>query len=640
MNIEELNKIAKEVQNTKQEKKLSKRELVNALGFEKRTSGNCINIDSWLNANSLETCPSYKDGSIDENMTLCYKYKVKSNNFQLYYIEIKGYKNLVDFSVDFEYTDKYCCFIGLNGSGKSNVLEAISLVFFSLYHIATLKDGLKKYPCKFHYTIRYILNGNLYEISDGKIKGGAKITLEILPKNIIASYSGEDTRLWKECYKPIYEKYCSKMVATAGFRPPFMFYLSRYEWEISLLTLLYSEDVDVVKFIKELIGDSSCNISFEYNTSNIRKWEGTEIEGFIDKLREKPEYSIESFRDTINDISFIDQASTLFYCLYKCRTNGDSQIIKRIIIDFGDKGSIDGLSEGEKKLINANVIIHILSTKDSLCLFDEPDAHIHIGKQRKLRELIDTNNRYSLVTTHSPVFLDMLYNDCNIRYMNEGKALNTEKLKQINTLSGGEINYFEGAFILSSKKILITEGKYDGKYLKKAVEVFSKVNRNYLRLNDVAIIQAGGASNAIEMYEETIKSLLPQIEKLVFLFDYDKGGFQDGWDKINRIKGSDGKIVPLFYQHNYSTLNTTKPGLADTVLVEDMFSEVSYASVVAKVHVNKHKEFRNIQWDNGIKGTANAIKNYIEKNYSSFDDVWYDGFQPVLDKLIDVFDLN
>ena len=273
-------------------------------------------------------------------------------------------------------------------------------------------------------------------------------------------------------------------------------------------------------------------------------------------------------------------------------------------------------------------------------MFDEPDAHIHIGKQKKLRELIDTENRFSLVTTHSPVFLEMLYNDNNICYMNEGKVLNTDKLKQINTLSDGEINYFEGAFILSSKKTLVTEGKYDGKYLKKAIEVFSKTDKKYLRLNEIAIIQAGGASNAVALYEETLQSLLPQIEKLVFLFDYDKGGFDDGWNKIDKIKGSDGKILPLFYQHNYTSFNTTKPNLSDTILVEDLFSEKSYSKVAAKVHVATHKEFRNIQWDNGIKGTANAIKYYIEKNYLSFEDEWYDGFKPVLDKLMEVFDLN
>ena len=549
--------------------------------------------------------------------------------------EIRGYKNLVNFSVDLEPTNNYCCFIGLNGSGKSNVLEAISLIFYSLYQIVTLKDGLKKYSCKFQYTIRYIFKGQLYEISDGILKDGRKITTDILPKNILASYSGEDTRLWKECYKPLYDKYRSKMVATQGFEPPFMFYLSRYEWEISLLTLLYSEDIDVIKFIKELVGTSSCKISFDYNTSNIRKWEGTEIEGFIDKLREKSDYDIESFRETINDISFIDKASTLFYCLYKCRTDGDNQIIKKINIEFDNRGSLEGLSEGEKKLINANVVIHILSTEDSLCLFDEPDAHIHIGKQRDLKKLIDTDKRYSLVTTHSPVFLDMLYNDSNIRYMNNGFADNTDKLRQINFLSDGVVNYFEGSFILTSKKILVTEGPYDKRYIEKAIVALTQNNKQYEKFNQIAIIPSGSASNTQTFYEQILKSQIDKYDKIVFLFDYDGEGYQ-GWKKIRNLRTT--KLTSIFYQDNYDSEKNEEPKETDTIMVEDLFSPESYKKKVEEAHLSDkhtHKDFRCC-----TTNLAGSIKTCIQNNYSSFKDEWFDGFKPVLDKLLEVFDLE
>lgn len=643
MDKNELDNIVCQLKLNKKPVKMTKREFVNAFGCEKRTSGNTFIIDNYLNDNSIITVPSYIDGWIDEEMELRFKYNIKHSNFQLYYIEVHGYKNL-DIAVDLYDTDNYCCFIGLNGSGKSNVLEAVSNIFYSLYHIATLKDGYKKYSCNFQYTIRYINNGIYYEITDGKLTNGGKITETILPKNVIASYSGEDTRLWKDFYKPIYEKYCSKMVATAGFRPPFLFYLSRYEWEISLLTLLYSEDVDVVKFIDELIGNLECKISFDYKSTNIKKWEGTEIEGFIDELQKEKEYNVTTFRNKINSISFIDQASTLYYCLYKCRTESDNQIISKINITFNGRGTVDGLSEGEKKLVNANAVIHILSTKDSLCLFDEPDAHIHIANQIKLKELINNNNRYSLVTTHSPVFLDLVSDDKNVRYMNNGHIELTDKLKQIQSLSGGTINYFEGAFILSAKNILVTEGKYDGKYLKKAADVLSKKDEKYRKLNfgkDISVIQVGGASNAVELYSDVLKPLLSQIDKLVFLFDYDDA-VKSGWKKIYDNKDVNGKVIPMFYQHDYSiTLDTTQnPKVSDRILVEDLFSEESYTPIVQIITGCKsHKDFRNITLPNGQKRTADAIKEYIENNYQKFKDSWFDGFKPLLDKLLELYGL-
>lgn len=44
-------------------------------------------------------------------------------------LEIKKYKNLIDFSADFESGKGLSILIGNNGSGKSNVLEAISGIF-------------------------------------------------------------------------------------------------------------------------------------------------------------------------------------------------------------------------------------------------------------------------------------------------------------------------------------------------------------------------------------------------------------------------------------------------------------------------------------------------------------------------------
>ena len=614
---------------------ITKRELINSLGCEKRTTGNIAYINSWLDKYNLVTVPNYADGYIDDVTELKFKYSIKPDRFQLYSLNIGEYKNLHQLCIDFKSTDKYCCLIGLNGSGKSNVLEVISAIFYSLYHIATLVDGLRKYPCPFKYRISYINDNEFYEIIDGRLKNGNKVTLDILPKNILASYSGEDTRLWKTYYKPIYEKYCSKMTATQGFIPLFMFYISRHEWDISLLTLLYSEDIDVVKFVAGITKGAECKISFEYNNTNIKKWDGTEIEGFIEKFKKKSTYNIESFRATINEINFIDQPSTLFYCLCKCRTESDNQIIQRINIEFINKGNIEGLSEGEKKLINANTIIHILSAPNSLCLFDEPDSHIHIARKDELKELINTENRYSIVTTHSPVFVNCLCDE-NIRYLKDGKIEDLERSKKLSLLSGGGISIFEGSLILGTKKILVVEGPYDKKYLEKAISIFAKRNSKYKALKQIAIIPAGSAGNAKTMYDDVLSKQVDGLELIAFLFDYDKGGLE-GWKNIGNIKSE--KVIPIFYQDNYAKeYETSIKNIADkdSYMVEDLFSPESYKEKVEYIHKkNTHKEFRC----NDQGKTTEAIKKHIENHYSQFKDEWFDGFKPVLDQLISIFKL-
>lgn len=636
MNKTELDKIVSEIKKTKQSKTITKRELVNALGCEKRTSGNVSYIRKYLSDNKIVCVPDFEIGWIDEPTVLKFKYTEMSEHFRLLYVKIDGYKNL-NINLDLEKSNNYCCLIGLNGSGKSNVLEAISKIFFSLFHIGTLTEGLRKYPCKFNYTICYSYKNNFYEITNGRLENGGIITKDILPKNLIASYSGEDTRLWKECYKPIYEKFRSTMVATPGFVPPYMFYISRYEWEISLLTLLYSEDADVVKFINDTLGIADCRITFEYNNTNIRKWEGTAIEALIDELQKTNEYTIDSFREKISSISFIDKESTLFYCLYKCRTDGDNQVIKKINISCGEKGTLEGLSEGEKKLINANVVIHILSTEDSLCLFDEPDAHIHIARQKELKQLFENFNRYSFVTTHSPVFLDVFSDFEKIRYMENGKALPVNKLQMIKEMSGGVVNYFDGAFILSSKKILVTEGPYDKKYIEKAIDILSKTkDPQYQKLTQIAILPSNSAGQSQEFFNIIINPMIDKLEKVVFLFDYDEGGY-DGWKKIDNI--GNVKITPIFYQNNYGiALDTSKkPENRDSIQVEDMFLPEAYAGVVSKEHLGEkktHKDFRLFKTN-----LSSSIKTYIQDKYSSFGDNCYDGFEPLLKKLLELFSL-
>ncbi len=137
----------------------------------------------------------------------------------------------------------------------------------------------------------------------------------------------------------------------------------------------------------------------------------------------------------------------------------------------------------------------------------------------------------------------------------------------------------------------------------------------------------------------------------MFLFDYDDGGWKDGWKKIKSIQDTNSKIIPMFYQDNYSSTSypTSDSDInkangskciksENSYMVEDLFSEDAYASIIAPViSARKHKDFRKINF--GKKGTVGAIKEHIENNYAKFDDAYYANFQPVLDKLLELFNL-
>ena len=63
-------------------------------------------------------------------------------------LQIKKYKNLIDFTVDFESGKGLSILIGNNGSGKSNVLEAISGIFVNAYSAKAIH--------KFVYSLTYV----------------------------------------------------------------------------------------------------------------------------------------------------------------------------------------------------------------------------------------------------------------------------------------------------------------------------------------------------------------------------------------------------------------------------------------------------------------------------------------------------
>ncbi|MFV0501660.1 MAG: ATP-dependent nuclease [Bacteroidales bacterium] len=628
MHYNDLVKIAKAINTNYQPITMTKRDFVNAFGFEKRTKGNCSSIDDFLNMYHLQTLPIYKHGWIDETMVLSHKYSILSQNFMLYTLYIKDYKNLKNINLDFQSKLNYATIIGLNGSGKSNVLEAISLIFYSLYHLATLGNQ-SSYNCPFKYEICYIINGKFYKIINGKLHDGSSVTIDILPKNIIASYSGEDTRLWEKSYKLIYDRFCSKLTAEQGFTPPYLFYIDKKQWEIAMLVLFYSEDVDVVRFITSILGEMQCKITFEYEDRYFSNWEGTPSLAFVNKLRENTEYTVESFRNVVNEISFIDQSSTLYYFLFRTSTGENNRLISRVNIEFENKGRFEGMSEGEKKMILANLIIHILSDKNSLCLFDEPDSHIHVSRKTELLELINSPNRYSIITTHSPIFTSKM-NPKNIIFINKGKLEDFDKIKKLNQLTGGEISYIDGAFIASSKKIVITEGTYDIKYIKKAIDVFSKQDINYKKLNELSFIPQGSADNTESFYNDIVCSLVSNATKILYVYDYDNSG-KIASKKIKQLNNE--KISSIYYNLDYNTQYNEQ---SNHFYIEDLFDPECYKSVIEESQRRtKYCDFKNSNTGKLDK----KIKEDIEKYYNSFDDNIYNNFQPLLDKLLTEFSL-
>lgn len=572
---------------------------------------------------------------------------------------IKKYKNLSG-TYNFEKSNAYVALIGLNGSGKSNLLEVISIIFKIITESCppnSIGD----------FSFTYEIEGSMFyaEYRDAIGKLFVNNT-QRRPSSIISCYSGEDDRLWEQGFKDLYVKFFNTAIEGGDYKPTSL-YIDKYCWKIAFISLLFSENDEVKRFINDKLHVNHDTITIQFKSNDNITPQPHDASNWYKRVETKylgAEISIDDLKNN-EDVELLygkypyltNDQIVLYYLYFLCMPNKNrieglkaDKIIESIDIKLNGY-NFDALSEGEKKLILIECITKVLGDENSLILLDEPDAHTHIAMKKDLLKLISEFEGQTIMTTHSPMFLNKRwdgFDENNIFYMHDGKIESTEPLKHLAELTDNEIDYFEGSFILSSKYILVVEGKYDDKYLRKAISIFEKSDSKYSKLNDVAIISANSASSAELIYNQILSKCIAKIEKIVFLFDYDDGGWKDGWKKIDAISGGGVKIIPMFYQDSYPSVNyptsdasisaanggqkTIKPD--KTFMVEDIFAESAYVSVITPViNSRKYKDFRN----NSIGNKGTAIKDFIEKNYNTFPDTAFGGFKTVLDELMNVF---
>ncbi len=572
---------------------------------------------------------------------------------------IEHYKNIQG-EYSFEENQGYIALIGLNGSGKSNLLEVISLVFDRMFGLpSTVSIG--------NFWIEYEMDGEtcFYGNVD---QAGNVVELDAHPKmpsSLISCYSGEDDRMWNFCYKDYYVRFFNAAIGGGAYKPQSL-YVNKYCWKIAFISLLFSENEEIKSFVENVLKIDVQSVIVQFSRREGNKANNHDASNWYARIEQQ--YGQEGipmeklkYEDLVcNTYPNLTPDAQVFYYLYflcmpernpKTGMRAD-KLIENIDIQINDY-HFEDLSEGEKKLILIECITKVLGDSNSLILLDEPDAHTHVSMKKELLRLISDFDGQTIMATHSPMFLNKRwegYHAENIFYMHGGVVEIAEGLKHLSDLTDGAIDYFEGSFILSSKNILVVEGKYDAMYLKKAISVFVKQDTKYDKLSQITILSSNSASAAVEIYHQILSPCLDRIDKILFLFDYDNGGWNDGWKKIKPLSDDNDKVVPMFYQDSYlpvANYPTTDEDVRkangenrikdnNSYMVEDLFSEESYASKIDPViKARTHKDFRSIQI--GKKGTAGAIKEHIEKEYNNFKDEWFRGFKPVLDKLLEVF---
>jgi len=383
-------------------------------------------------------------------------------------LKIRDFKNLKNVEIDFDEGELSTVLIGENGTGKSNVIEAIVTIFRDLDFGDTTD---------FAYSIAYNCHGHRVEIDnfytgkslsisvDGKTvtkSGFSARKAELLPANIFGYYSGSSRRL-EVLFDKHQVRYYKKVIAPESSPDDVqdidlrrLFYCRPAYGQLALLSY-FAFDTDSAKsFLRKHMGISG----FDSALIVLRKprWAGTKptkhqlehgdprfwysaglVRGLLEKLwehslapitdqnREQDDYRTKASREqqvyifikdaaALRDIakSFGDEKT--FFALLE--TLDISDLVREVRI-WVDKTDIDEeipfheISDGEKQLLSVLGLMRFTGRDESLFLLDEPDTHLNPAWKwnylQLVKEVAQKNSEsHIIMTSHDPLTMASL----------------------------------------------------------------------------------------------------------------------------------------------------------------------------------------------------------------------------------------
>ncbi len=374
---------------------------------------------------------------------------------------IKDFKNLKDFKIDFDEDQMTTVLIGRNGTGKSNLIEAIVIIFRDL--------DLGKPPA-FSYDLTYICRGYKIRIvaNTEKKSDHTEITVnddkisfsrfskdnerKYLPKYIFAYYSGYSNRLdnhFKVHQKKFYDDLLKNI--EKPMRP--LFYARLIHSQFVLLSYFSFDNKESDKFLKDYLGIYGLeSVLFilkepywkkdrEYNDNlnnfgDERFWNAIGVvKGFLSELYNfslAPIYDIETVskdygktskeerlylfiqnEEKLKNLANIYKNNREFFKVLESTYISDLIHEVRIKVRIKNAGGIltfKELSEGEQQLLTVLGLLKFIQDEESLFLLDEPDTHLNPAWKLQYLNLIEQvvgkpKASHLLISTHDPLVI-------------------------------------------------------------------------------------------------------------------------------------------------------------------------------------------------------------------------------------------
>lgn len=396
-------------------------------------------------------------------------------------IYIEEFKNLRDFSIDLNEEFMSTVFLGQNAAGKSNLLEALVIIF---------RDLDLEEESVFNYIIEYQCKENLLKVEGGKnTKGkfqfykGVKLKDSIaydvkpisktlikknksdyLPKYVFSYYSGISNRLL-EHFDKHQKRFYDELIKGVDAPPRPLFYARQIHSYFVLMAFYAFSDEKANKFLKEFLGIVGLEsvlfvlkkpVWARSKTEALDFWKAKGVvREFLDELLEASMAPIvhedtvrEDFRRSHKQEQlylYISNQEKLEKIASKYLTNAEffkslestyiSDLIQEVRVKV-KKENVHGditfkeLSEGEQQLLTVIGLLRFTKEEESLILLDEPDTHLNPLWKWKYMNLLEEysgkeETSQILMTTHDPLVIGGLTKQ-EIRIFQSVKKLDSE----------------------------------------------------------------------------------------------------------------------------------------------------------------------------------------------------------------------
>lgn len=497
---------------------------------------------------------------------------------------ISQYKNLRDFTINFEGEGVIDIFVGKNGSGKSNFLEALIEIF---HHIGLSKAGTEG-PA-FDYELRYELNGRQVDLAwregDFAVNGtGGRRTIGStpIPDHLLVYYSGQNEKVSGLVQR--YERdFRDSLQRAAGPITPRIVGIGPACKKLLIVTMLLLPEASFARQILcSKLGILGWGSTIELTISRpdfaprsdhdpidpeqifwgVKGYARTFLQNLLDSIegefapgqlydRDAGVYRLICNVDRLRTELADESGVVLFRSLDALRVLGMLDDIQLLLtLESFQVSGLDLFSDGQLQSVYLFAVAELFKHLNCVALLDEPDAFLHpewqfqfLKQVNKISEQAARTNHILLTSHSASTIAGKSGGRLRLFSMGAGgvEAVENQKGDLVRSLSAGLITFSEQEATLSINQIvlqsdgpiLFTEGLSDAVILRTA---WDKLNPNTER--PFAIEHGYGRSFLRNLFSTTHLFESHPGRKFFALFDFDEA-YQD-WSQL----GADVEVDP------------------------------------------------------------------------------------------------